>query len=70
MDFSLLDYYLSLFYTGMSVFSCESFQWVGESVNSGMFVMLRIWTWLFCIVFACGPLLPLFRSVHGVSGFS
>ena len=26
MDFSLLDYHLSLFYTEMSVFSCESCQ--------------------------------------------
>ena len=26
MDFNLLDYHLSLFYTEMSVFSCESCQ--------------------------------------------
>ena len=42
VDFSLLDYHLSLFYTEMSVFSCESCQCVGENVDSGMFIMLQV----------------------------
>ena len=55
MDFSLLDYHLSLFYTEMSVFSFESCQCAGKNVDSGMFIGLKIWIFncIFCMAVIC-----------------
>ena len=43
----------------MSVFSCKSCQCVGKILDSGMFVVLNVFTDYFCIVFACRLLLSL-----------
>ena len=71
VDFSLLDYHLTLFYTEMSVFSCESCQCVG---NYGFWNVrhvgdLNVFTDYLCIEFECRLSLLLFRNVHSVSGF-
>ena len=69
MDFSLLDYHLSLFYTEMSVFSCESCQCAGKYGFWNLRSVEDLDVLTVYIVFACGCYLPLSGTVHNVSGF-